>query len=61
MYKSIVINHFGKQAEVTRVLSLSKGCISQWGEIIPEKQAARLEKITKGKLKYDPSLYMQSA
>lgn len=61
MYKREVFKYFGNAANTAVKLNIKKSSISQWGEIIPEKRAARLEKITKGKLKYDPSLYMQSA
>lgn len=57
MRKSDVINHFGTQTEVTRVLGISKAFVSQWGETIPEKYALLLEKITGGKLVYDPQEY----
>ena len=62
MYKSDVIAHFGNTVKVTAVLELrSSGTVSQWGEIIPEKQALRLERITDGALKYDPALYKKVA
>ncbi len=62
MYKSDVIAHFGNTVKVTAVLGLrSSGTVSQWGEIIPEKQALRLERITGGTLKYDPALYKKVA
>ena len=57
MKKIDVIDHFGSQVAVKEVLGINKSSVSQWSEIIPEKQALRLEKITKGVLKYDPSLY----
>jgi len=39
----------------------STGSVSQWKEIIPEKQAMRLERITGGKLVYDESLYEKNS
>ena len=62
MYKSDVIAHFGSAVNVTTVLELrSSGTVSQWGPVIPEKQALRLERITDGALKYDPTLYKKAA
>lgn len=61
MLKSEVIKHFGKPAEVCRALDLTSGAIPQWGRVIPEKQAMRLDRITAGKLKYDPELYKKAA
>ncbi|MGX7885462.1 Cro/CI family transcriptional regulator [Enterobacter hormaechei] len=31
--------------------------MSEWGELVPERRAARLEKLTGGALKYDSVLY----
>ncbi|MDP2141319.1 MAG: Cro/CI family transcriptional regulator [Gammaproteobacteria bacterium] len=60
MRKDKVIEHFaGKQVLVAKALKLSKGAISQWGDIIPEAQAMRLERLTNGALVYDPVLYEQ--
>jgi DNA-binding transcriptional regulator YdaS (Cro superfamily) len=61
MFKKEVINHFGKSIEVCRVLGLTSGSVSQWGNLIPEKQAMRLERITAGKLKYSSALYKKAA
>ncbi|CAM4031909.1 MULTISPECIES: Cro/CI family transcriptional regulator [Lelliottia] len=52
-----VISHFGKKANVARALRISRSSVSEWGDIVPEKRAARLEKITGGALKYDSALY----
>lgn len=58
MRKQQVIEHFkGKQVSIARALNLTPGAISQWGEIIPEAQAMKLERITGGALVYDPALY----
>ncbi|WP_392385097.1 Cro/CI family transcriptional regulator [Marinomonas primoryensis] len=57
MLKTEVIKHFGKAKLICEALGLSSGSISQWGEVIPETQAFRLERLTNGELKYDPSLY----
>ncbi len=57
MFKKDVIKFFGKSKDVCAVLELSSGSVSQWGAVIPEKQALRLEKLTNGALQYDSSLY----
>ncbi|GAB3528579.1 Cro/CI family transcriptional regulator [Photobacterium alginatilyticum] len=61
MRKSDVINHFKKRVNIAEALGISSGSISQWGDVIPEKQALRLEHLTNGKLKYDSSLYTKAA
>ncbi|HIF5575319.1 Cro/CI family transcriptional regulator [Pasteurella multocida] len=59
MLKTDVINHFGKLENVAKALSISVSAISQWSEIIPEKNAYKLQDITKGKLKVNRELYQK--
>ncbi|MCJ8337605.1 MAG: Cro/CI family transcriptional regulator [Pseudomonadales bacterium] len=61
MYKQDAIDHLGSVKLLHIALGITSGAVSQWGKIIPEKQAMRLERITGGALKYDPSLYSQAA
>lgn len=44
------IHHFGSAAALAKALGISKAAVSQWGVLIPIGSAARLEKITEGKL-----------
>lgn len=57
MLKADVIKYYGKQAEIVRVLGVSKSFVSQWEDIIPEKYALLLDKLTEGDLRYDPAAY----
>ncbi|USH01106.1 Cro/Cl family transcriptional regulator [Grimontia kaedaensis] len=57
MLKQDVINHFGRQRLIADTLRISQAAVSRWGDIIPEKQALRLEYLTQGALVYDPTLY----
>ena len=59
MYKKDVIDHFGTQRAVA--LGISDAAVSQWKEVIPEKDAYRLEVVTAGALKYQESAYRQAA
>ena len=61
MLKANAIKHFKRAAYLALALGITKGYISQWGDIVPEKQALRLERLTKGALKYDPSMYKGAA
>ena len=61
MYKSVVVAHFGNTVKLAAFLKINSSAVSQWGEIIPEKQALKLEKLTDGSLKYDPTLYKKTA
>lgn len=57
MYKKDVLEHFEKMSEVARVLGITVSAVSQWGEIIPEKNAYRLQAITLNQLRVDERLY----
>lgn len=50
MYKKDVIDHFGTQ-RAAKALGISDAAVSQWKEVIPEKDAYRLEVVTAGALK----------
>ena len=49
----------GAKIRIARALGLTSGAVSQWGDVVPEKQAYRLEDITGGSLKIDKTLYEQ--
>jgi hypothetical protein len=61
MDKTTVINYFKSGANTARFLKITRASVSEWGKVIPEKQALKLERLTKGGLKYDPSLYEKKA
>lgn len=58
MLTQTVVDHFGSKTLLARALQISPASVSGWGEIIPEKQAFRLERITDGVLQYDYRMYM---
>ncbi len=51
MKKADVINYFGTQEKTAKALNISQVSVSKWGEVIPQRRAYEIEKITKGKLK----------
>ncbi|CZW10005.1 MULTISPECIES: Cro/CI family transcriptional regulator [Enterobacteriaceae] len=57
MYKKQVIDHFGTQRAIAKALGISDAAVSQWKEVIPEKDAYRLQVVTEGALKYDETAY----
>lgn len=57
MYKTMVIEYFGKPIVLAELLGISPAAISQWGETIPEKNAYRIQELTNGELKVDHHLY----
>jgi len=61
MRKSEAIKHFGSVRELAEKLGVTDVAIYKWDEIIPKGRAYELEKLTKGKLKVDPTLYQKQA
>ena len=59
MYKTDAIEYFGNLTKLAQAAGVKLPSASAWGELIPEKRAARLERLTGGELKYDPALYQQ--
>ncbi|CWN76539.1 TPA: Cro/CI family transcriptional regulator [Neisseria meningitidis] len=57
MYKKDVINYYGTLVKLAEVLKISPSAISQWKDIIPERQAYRLERLTNQELVVNPKLY----
>lgn len=51
MKKQAAIDYFGSASKVSIVLNISRQAVSKWPEKIPEKQALKLEKLTRGELR----------
>ncbi|HCD7554181.1 TPA: helix-turn-helix domain-containing protein [Citrobacter farmeri] len=61
MFTKKVVEFFGSKTAIARALGISQVAVTRWGEAVPEKRAARLERLTGGALKYEPSFYEQHA
>jgi hypothetical protein len=59
MRKTDVVNHFGGISKTATALGISHPAVCRWGDVIPEKQAFVIERITKGVLKYDAKMYQK--
>lgn len=57
MKKESVVSHFGSMANVARALGIARSSVSGWGDLVPEKRAVRIERMTNGALTYDPTIY----
>ncbi|PWV99407.1 Cro/CI family transcriptional regulator [Mangrovibacter plantisponsor] len=57
MRKKDVIKFFGGTSKTANMLGITHPAVCRWGDIIPQKQAFVIERITSGKLRYDPSFY----
>lgn len=61
MRTETVIQFFGTKTAIARTLGISQVAVTRWGDIVPEKRAARLERLTNGALVYDPQSYQSPA
>lgn len=61
MKKVDAVEYFGNESKLARALGITKGAVNQWGEIIPELRAVKLDAITKKKLKYEPYTLKQAS
>lgn len=57
MDKPTVIEYYGSVKTVADALSISTQAVYSWPARIPERSAARLDRLTSGVLSYDPSDY----
>ncbi|OSI09170.1 hypothetical protein BWD07_11865 [Neisseria canis] len=48
---------YGTKIAVARALGISPSAVSQWHNVVPEKQAYRIQILTGGKVKINPRLY----
>lgn len=60
MLKNQVVEYYGGISKTAIALGVTHSAVCQWGNVIPQKQAFVIERITNGKLKYDASLYQKS-
>lgn len=59
MYKQDVLTALGGGSAVARMLGIKPASVSMWDDIIPMARAFQIERLTKGKLKFDPALYQK--
>jgi transcriptional repressor of cell division inhibition gene dicB len=55
------IKHFKSAANVARALGISRAAVTKWGDLIPEGSAYKLESLSGGALRVDPSLYTKGS
>ncbi|RNM07734.1 MULTISPECIES: Cro/CI family transcriptional regulator [Dickeya] len=59
MFKNDAIKFFGSKTKLAIAAGVSQASVSRWGDVIPERRAARLDRVTNGALRYDPDLYQR--
>ena len=61
MFKQDAINYFGSKSKLAKAAGVAPAAVSVWGELVPEKNAMRLQLASEGVLQYDPEVYDQHA
>ncbi|EHM6109635.1 MULTISPECIES: Cro/CI family transcriptional regulator [Citrobacter] len=59
MFKNDALAFFGSATKLAQAAGVSLPAVSRWGNVIPERRAARLDRVTDGALKYDPEFYLE--
>lgn len=57
MFKEAVLKFYGGTSKTAVALGVTHSAVCQWGKIIPERQALKIDRISGGALKYDQSAY----
>lgn len=57
MEKKAVLKYFGGVVATAKALGIKHQAVSQWTDPIPEGSAYKVQVVSKGKLKVDPSAY----
>lgn len=57
MLKADAIRHFKTGMELAKQLNIDRQRVYKWPDTVPPKWAIRIERLTKGKVKMDKSLY----
>lgn len=55
------ITQYGSVAKLAEVLGISNQAVYQWGDVVPKGTAYRLQVVSAGALRVDPSLYPKPA
>ena len=58
MTRDEAVNFFGTQTALAEALGITQPTIAEWKEYPPEIRQVQIERITKGKLKAEPSCYL---
>ncbi|MCU6406619.1 Cro/CI family transcriptional regulator [Enterobacter quasiroggenkampii] len=57
MLKIDAIKFFGTRMKLAEAASVDPSAVSQWGDLVPEGRAMRLQTASNGALVYDPMVY----
>ena len=59
--KKDAINFFGSKSKLAKAAGVAASSVSVWGDLVPEKNAMRLQIASGGALQYSPESYDRHA
>jgi DNA-binding transcriptional regulator YdaS (Cro superfamily) len=57
MFTDDAVQYYGGRRQLAEALGITRQAVEQWGKIVAEGAAYKLQVITKGKLVADPAKY----
>ena len=57
MKTSDVVKFYGTKSQIARALEVSRQAVSEWGDVVPESSAWKLEALSAGALRVDRKMY----
>jgi len=61
VFKKDAVNFFGSKSKLAKAAGVAASSVSVWGDLVPEKNAMRLQIASDGALRYDPQVYDKHA
>lgn len=61
MFKKDAVIFFGSKSKLAKAAGVAASSVSVWGDLVPEKNAMRLQIASGGALRYDPQAYDKHA
>ncbi|HCR3450248.1 MULTISPECIES: Cro/CI family transcriptional regulator [Citrobacter] len=61
MFKKDAVQYFGSKSKTAKAAGVAASSVSVWGDLVPEKNAMRLQIASNGALQYDPEIYDKHA
>ena len=61
MFKKDAVQFFGSKSKLAKAAGVTASSVSVWRDLVPEKNAMRLQIASNGTLQYDPEIYDKHA
>jgi len=55
-----VLSFYGSRTAAARAIGITRAAVWQWGDIVPAISAMKYARVTGGRLKFNPSVYLEA-